>query len=141
MIKKQEFYEGAALHQIIRGGEGHNLQYKAPFFVADNRIHIYLKYSTGVRSPWGFTFTPDEQTSLYKSSSRKFIVLGLICGDDGVVSLPFFKYREIASKRDSAVHVACYRKKHEHYEVSGPDTALIGKIPPSDWLKLLITEF
>jgi hypothetical protein len=37
-IKKQEFYEGAALHLIARTGLVAGVQYVAPFFVFNNRL-------------------------------------------------------------------------------------------------------
>jgi hypothetical protein len=50
-IQKQEFYEGAALHQLIRCCDGVRIAYKTPLFVLDGQLQIHLKYSTGVRSP------------------------------------------------------------------------------------------
>jgi hypothetical protein len=63
-IKKQEFYEGAALHLIARSGHIKSVQYESPFFFLNDRITLLLKYSTKNRSPWGFTFTEEEQRQL-----------------------------------------------------------------------------
>lgn len=63
-IKKQEFYEGAALHLLVRSGGIMSIRYEAPFFLLNDNVLIYLKYSTKGRSPWGFTFTTDEQIAL-----------------------------------------------------------------------------
>jgi len=60
-IKKQEFYEGAALHQLVRGGRITALKYEPPLFTVNNELLVCLKYSTKGRSPWGFTFTVDER--------------------------------------------------------------------------------
>lgn len=136
-IQKQEFYEGAALHQIIRCCDGVRIVYRAPFFVLDDRVQIHLKYSTGIRSPWGFTFTPDEQDTLYKRAGDLPLVMGLVCAADGVVALPFEHYTKVASKRETAVRVSCCRRHREHFEVNGPDGTLPGKIPPSNWQRLL----
>src|SRR5690349_15681151 len=106
-IKKQEFYEGAALHLLARSGEITGLRYEAPFFVLNNRILAHLKYSTRGRSPWGFTFTPDEQVLLCSRSARSSIVIALICGSDGVAALSYDSYRTIAAPRKSSVHIAC----------------------------------
>ena len=136
-IKKQEFYEGAALHLLAREGGINNLRYEVPFFVLNNGLFVLLKYSTRGRSPWGFTFTPDEQTLLRTRASRSSVVIGLICGSDGVAAFSYDTYRTVASPRKAAVHIACYREHGKHYEVSGPDGPLDEKIAPSVWRQLL----
>jgi hypothetical protein len=136
-IKKQEFYEGAALHILARGAGIVSVRYEAPFFVLDDRLLVYLKYCTRSRSPWGFTFMPDEQVLLQVTSRRRKIAIGLVCGADGVAGFGFDDYLRVASVRKSAVHVACYRKHGEHYEVNGPDGTLGEKVAPSDWRRIL----
>jgi hypothetical protein len=136
-IKKQEFYEGAALHLLARNGGIVSIRYEAPFFLLNDRLLVYLKYSTKGRSPWGFTFMPDEQVLFEKRASKLKIVIGLICGADGVAAVTYDAYRSVAAPRKSAVHVACYRKHGEHYEVSGPDGKLDGKVAPSNWQRIL----
>lgn len=136
-IKKQEFYEGAALHLLARSGRITEIRYEPPLFVVNNRFQILLKYSTKGRSPWGFTFTPDEQSLLRSKASKLDTVIGLICGADGVAVVTLDAYREIAAFKTSAIHVACYRGHGEHYEVAGPNGTLDRKVPPSLWQRLL----
>jgi hypothetical protein len=136
-IKKQEFYEGAALHLLARSGRITGLQYNPPFFTLNNRLLVLLKYSTRGRSPWGFTFTSDEQALLEIASSKSAIVIGLVCGADGVAAFSHDDYLSIAPIRGCATHVACYRRHGEHYEVSGPDGTLDRKVAPSNWRRIL----
>ncbi len=136
-IKKQEFYEGAALHLLARTGEIKSLRYNPPFFLVNNQLQVLLKYSTRGRSPWGFTFTTDEQVLLQKNASKLKTIIGLICGADGVAAFTYDDYLKIAAPRKSAVHIACYRQHGEHYEVNGPDGTLDGKVAPSDWQRIL----
>ena len=136
-IKKQEFYEGAALHLLARGGRISNIRYEPPLFLLNDGLLILLKYSTKGRSPWGFTFMPAEQVLLLEKAPQYKIVIGLICGADGVAAISYDEYLSIASIRKSAVHVACYRSHGEHYEVNGPDGRLGGKVAPSNWQKIL----
>ena len=84
-IKKQEFYEGAALHLLARNGSIKSIRYNPPLFLVNDEILLLLKYSTKGRSPWGFTFNTDEQR-LLEGVSEKKIVIGLVCGADGVAS-------------------------------------------------------
>jgi hypothetical protein len=136
-LKRQEFYEGAALHVLARGGKITGLSYEPPFFTVNNTLLVLLKYSTRKRSPWGFTFTSDEQALLNVANSNSKIVIGLVCGDDGVAAFEYNSYRNIAAVREGAVHISCYRKYGEHYEVNGPDGTLDGKISPSAWRRIL----
>lgn len=135
-IQKQAFYEGAALHMLTRAGDM-NIQYDAPFFLLDSRLHVFLKYSTKGRSPWGFTFTPNEQAILANRGAKSILVIGLICGSDGVATLEYNDYCQIAGQQKSSVHVACYRQHNEHYEISGPNGVLDTKVPPSMWQRII----
>lgn len=136
-IKKQEFYEGAAIYLLARAGGIEGIAYEAPFFVINGRMLVYLKYSTKGRSPWSFSFSAEEQAGLLRKSGRREIMLGLVCGSDGIAAFSYGAFRSVAAPRDSSVHIACFRRHGEHYEVKGPDGALDGKIAPSGWQKIL----
>ena len=136
-IKKQEFYEGAAIHLLARSGNISSLRYDPPFFTLNNDIVVLLKYCTKGRSPWGFTFTRDEQALLKTRHPGRKIVIGLVCGDDGVAAFTYEEYLSIVPARDCAVHIACYRRLGEHYQINGPEGTLNWKIPPSAWRRIL----
>lgn len=136
-IQKQEFYEGAALHQLIRGSTGTKVAFSSPLFVFDERLQVHLKYSTAKRGPWGFTFMPEEQVLLSERSRVMPLVIGLVCGADSVAALPYDDYANVATVKDVALHISCRRSHREHFEIRGPDGALPGKIAPSDWTRLL----
>lgn len=136
-IKKQEFYEGAALYQLIRGSTMTNVAHSPPLFIFEDRLQVHLKYSTGKRTPWGFTFTPDEQVLLSQRANRMPLVIGLVCGADGIVALPYGDYVGIAPVSSAALRVACHRLHRERFEVRGPCGPLLGKIAPSEWARLL----
>ena len=136
-IKKQEFYEGAALHILARSNGIATIRYESPFFLINNKLLVYLKYTTKGRSPWGFTFTTEEQKLLMKEASTRKIVIGLVCGADGVAALTYDAYRTVVSHRTSAVHISCYREHGEHYEVNGPDGRLDWKVAPSNWQRIM----
>jgi hypothetical protein len=136
-IRKQEFYEGAALHILARKGVITSIRYDAPLFWVNERLYLLLKYCTKTRSPWGFTFTPDEQRILAHKRMQANIVIGMICGGDGVAAISFDQYCEVVSDHATSVHIACYRAYDEHYEVNGPKGTLGGKIAPADWNRIL----
>jgi hypothetical protein len=80
---------------------------------------------------------PDEQVLLQSLAAESKVVIGLICGADGVAAITYDVYLKVAAPRQSAIHIACYRKHGEHYEVNGPDGKLDRKVPPSNWQKIL----
>jgi|SRR6185312_90100 len=135
-IRKEEFYEGAALLHLICGARRLQIEFTRPFYLIDSRIRLYLKYSTRVRSPWGFTFMEREQRLLEKASQAQHLVLGLVCGHDGIVSLPYDDYLAIAPIEGTAFRIACDRRHRERYEVRGPNAVLERKISPSEWPRL-----
>jgi hypothetical protein len=136
-IKKQEFYEGAALHILARSGLVASLRYELPFFLLNGRLAVLLKYSTKGRSPWGFTFTTEEQVLVRKRAAKDNLLIGLICGADGVAAVPYESYVTIAGDSKNAIHIACYRDHGEYYQVNGPSGALANKIAPSNWQRAL----
>jgi hypothetical protein len=139
-IKKQEFYEGAALHLLVRAGGIRGIRYEAPFFVLNEHLLVHFKYSTKGRSPWAFTFTHDEQELMQGKCFQIKTVIALICGSDGVAAVTYQDYLKIALPRKVAVHIACYRQHGEHYEINGPDGQLDGKVSPSSWRRILECE-
>jgi hypothetical protein len=136
-LKKQEFYEGAALHLIAKSGNVKSIRYLQPFFVFNEKVSVLLKYSTRGRSPWGFTFTPDEQLRLATKSVGMATWVGLICGSDGIAAVGYRSFIDVAPITQASVHIACYRAHGEHYEVCGPVGPLDRKVAPSSWQKIL----
>ena len=137
-IKKEAFYEGAALHQILTSLSRVTVSYQSPFFVLNSAQRIYFKYSAAGQSPWGFTFSAEEQSSL-RDDYDEPVILGLICGSDGVVTVPLELFDVIAGQRDASVAISCQRRFRKHYEVSGPDGRADRKIAPSEWQNLLLS--
>ena len=136
-ICKEAFYEGSALYFLARTGNVKNIRHNSPFYVGNNRIHVLIKYSTANRSPWGFTFTPEDQSRLTNKATTNAVVIGLICGSDGVATLAYKSYREIVIDKEASIRISCFRKHGEHYEISGPEGVLDRKIPPSMWQRIL----
>lgn len=136
-IEKQAFYEGAALHMLSSRPVNTAIRYEQPFFILDDRLLAYLKYCTRPRSPWGFTFTPDEQALLSSKGRTSQIVIGLICGSDGVAAVTYADYKKVAHPKGAAIHLACYRGHGHHYQIAGPDGKLEYRIAPSSWRGLL----
>ena len=136
-IKKQEFYEGAALHLLSRTGRITGARYEPPIFEFNGNVVVLLNYSTKTRSPWPFSFMPDELSLLQSVLPPKRVVVGLVCGADGVVAVPYDALRSVAGASTSSIHIACRRNHAEHYRVSGPNGDLPRTIAPSAWQHIL----
>ncbi|HVT82315.1 MAG TPA: hypothetical protein VHM90_16855 [Phycisphaerae bacterium] len=122
-IRKQEFYEGAALHQLARSGAITSIQLEPPFFLINDYLSVCMKYCTRGRTPWGFTVLPDELSLFQVRAAASELLLALICGSDGIAVIGFSDYLGIAGRRTSAVHISCSRPFGHHYAVSGPEVS------------------
>ena len=136
-IKKQDFYEGAALHLLARTNQVKSILYDPPFYLINSDVSVLLKYCTRIRSPWSFTFTEDEQATLNRASKQRSLVIGLICGSDGVAAIGYESFLTVATPRQAAIHIACYRGHWEHYAINGPDGTLDRRVSPSNWQRIL----
>jgi hypothetical protein len=138
-IQKQEFYQGAAIHRLVCLGGLKSISFEDPFFIFNDQILVYFKYSTKTRGPWGFSFMPEEQKLIKMKSETKGdrLVLGLVCGSDGVALVKSNEIFTIGFLKESSVRIACHRKHGEHYKVSGPEGELLNKVAPSEWTRLL----
>jgi hypothetical protein len=139
-LRKQEFYEGAALHVLAKTGRIRSIRHEEPFFVVNDNQLLLLKYSTRGRSPWGFTFTPVEQAELKLSARSKILRLGLICGHDGVATIDYNSYALISGQQGKAIWISCIRDHGEHYEIKGPLGSIPRKIAPAAWSRILDEE-
>jgi len=138
MIRKQDFYEGAALYLLACEGQIEQIRYQPPFFLLNGEVSVYLKYSTRGRSPWGFTFMPDEAITLKRKTAEAKVVIALVCGSDGVAALSYKELDGVAPFEDRPIRVACFRLFNEHYEIRGPKGIAKKKVPPSRWKRILI---
>ncbi len=136
-ILKQQFYEGAALHALIRAGKISSIEYQEPFFIFNGSISVSFKYSTAPKSPWGFTFTQREQAVISAKAVKSQIYIGLICGSDGIVALDYSSFKIVVPMQLFPVRVSCYRNHGEKYEVRGSEKSLPRKVSPSAWQSIL----
>ena len=137
-IHKQDFYEGAALQLLVRGGGVQAIRYEKPFYIVNDVVTVYLKYSTKGRSPWGFTFGPREHALLSERSLHGDLVLGLVCGHDGVACIDVAAYHDLSSDSERSFRISCSRKHGQHYSVAGPAGVLLHKVSPSLWQRFFL---
>jgi len=138
MIDKQDFYHGAALAGLISHSEFESIKKNDDGFVVGN-CFIMFKYRTKTASPWQFSLQPQEIEHLNKhSKSYEQIVIGFICGADGICSLFWHELLTVIEESNAWVTVRCGFKGR--YGVSGSKGTLPFKVPRKRWPELLFKE-
>jgi hypothetical protein len=137
MIDKLHYYHGAAIVSLLEENEDISVKKKGVLgYVINNRVFVFLKYTTKARSPWRFSFDQEDiDRCLKMASEHTEIVLGLICGGDGICAL---KWEEVESLLDTKPGwISAKRKHNESYGVAGSISKLKGKIPVGKWTNLI----
>ncbi len=137
-IRKLEYYEGAALFRLIRSLGEVRIRSDDGAMVIEEQIRVYFKYSTRTRTPWSFTFSGAERHAFAVHSAKMPVLIGLVCGSDGIAALEYSDLLEIAGDGELRAGISCSRRYDEHYTISGPVRELGRKIAPSAWNKILL---
>ncbi len=139
-IQKQEFYEGAAIYQLLRSAGPQLITFELPFLLVAGGPILYIKHSTQKRSPWGFTLTTEERRSIKARTAGQIAWIGLVCGSDGIAGITYQELVTLLLPGEGVSRIACRRLHREQYQVSGPAGELPHKVPPSRWPYLLKTS-
>ena len=137
MLDKSEYYHGAALVRLMEDKRCHALKRREFLgYVANNEIFVFLKYTTKGRSPWGFTFDQEDVDRCFKMTTEyKNLVLGLICGGDGVCTVDWHEAKELLGGKPGRIVAA---RKHNHsYSVWGTVGELKRKVSVNRWPSLV----
>lgn len=138
MIDKQEFYWGAAIVRLLEHPHFSAVRKHEYGYVVNSSVFVFLKYSTKARSPWGFGLTNDELPRLISLASQyNRVVLGLICGGDGVCAVDWKQLISLLGDKPGWISVR--RNFNERYGVSGPAGGLDRKVSLQSW-PLLVFE-
>lgn len=131
------FFHGAALARLVHGA-GRPLKIGTfssdnGAYVLDDKVGIYVKYSTSRMSPWSFTFFDYQQESLSNLIERyEETFLLLMCKDDGIAAIPSADVRIILDTNiDSSEWVRVERPPRGSYRVRSNDGKLSRTIPQS----------
>lgn len=137
MLDKFEYYHGAALVRLMddercRAVKKHGLL----GYVVNDEIFVFLKYTTKTRSPWGFAFDQEDVDRCSKMEQEyKNIVLGLVCGGDGICALHWREAKELLGGKPG--RIAAGRKHNQSYAVWGTAGEWKRKISLGRWPLLL----
>ncbi|MCP4649613.1 MAG: hypothetical protein GY853_05980 [PVC group bacterium] len=132
MIDKQEYYYGAGLIKLIDDPRFLTIKKNEDGYIVNDATFIYLKYRTKSMAPWSFTITKEEGQLLQKHRDKfTNVVIGLVCGGDGVCAVSFDLAKELLGGTEGSISVK--RKFREQYSVKGPAQKMKGKVSPKEW--------
>ncbi len=134
MIKEFEFYHGAVLSRLTHANKPISLKLyptsSNSSYVINDKIGVFIKYSSKRMSPWSFSFRMEHQDEILKiKESLGKVFLLLVCHDDGIVALSFDELKFILDeKHDEVEWIRISRRPREKYSVKGSDGKLKFKI-------------
>ncbi|MDR3643296.1 MAG: hypothetical protein P4L74_06765 [Candidatus Doudnabacteria bacterium] len=133
MLDKTEYYHGAAIVRLLENENCTSVKKQGlPGYVVNNEVFVFLKYSTKGRTPWGFSFDlEDLNRCLNALVSYRKVVVGLICGGDGVCALDWQEVNRLLDGKPG--RIAAGRKHNHSYSVWGSAGELKYKIPVNHW--------
>ena len=132
MIDKEEFYYGAALRLLLHNPRVKAVRQTKFGYIVNEGHFIFLKYTTKVRTPWGFSFSQEDLNCLnVESKNHRSATVGLICSGDGVCAVKLSDLNYILDF--AAGWVSIRRKFNERYAVKGTEKSLSGKTPLNAW--------
>lgn len=135
MIAEFEFYHGVVLRQLICEANGavivpFDFSGRTDSFRIGDDCAFHIKHSTARLPPWNFTVTSDNLREIIEIRRRvKHVFFVLVCGEDGVVTLPMSEFVQISETRPGgAVPLRVARNRNQMYSVNGNLGALAHKI-------------
>ena len=132
MIDKQEFYHGAALIRLLADNRCIRVCGRDFGYEVNDKVFIHFKYSTKVRSPWGFTFNDDEISKLDKmKETHERIMVALICDGDGICALDWYTIFELLGAKSG--RLAIKRDFNKQYTIWGAADCLNHKVSNKEW--------
>jgi len=137
MLDKAHYYHGAAIIRLLEDERGFSVSKKGFLgYVVNEKIFVFLKYTTKARTPWRFSFDQEDVDRCFRMSlEHEDVVLGLICGGDGVCAL---KWEEAKMLLDGKPGWICVKRNHnERYGVTGSASELDRKVAVGRWPTLL----
>jgi hypothetical protein len=133
MLDKSAYYHGAAVIPILEDSRCRSIRKLGTLgYVLNDEIFLFIKYTTKAGSPWRFTFDQEDIDRCIKMSSEySRLVLGLVCGGDGVCAVDWGQGHELLGTRPSWIAAA---RKHNHsYSVWGANGELKRRVSLGKW--------
>lgn len=109
------------------------------FYLLDERIPLYIKFSRNRKGPWSFNFQRDHQVKFRELVERYGdCIVALVCGTDGIVALNDTRMKQLFDHQiGEQESIVVRRKLNQMYGVSGSDGELSQKLSRDSLLELL----
>lgn len=145
-LNEYEFYTGVVLNRLIRKGKpikidvfptsGNNS------FMINDKVGLFIKYSTKKISPWKFSFTREHQEEMkIMRDLLSTIYLVLVCGKDGIACIEYEELKQVLDEYYEEVEwVSASRLKREQYAIKGSNGKLNFKIADTDYPKKIFEK-
>jgi hypothetical protein len=146
MVKEFEFYHGAAITRLIHSRQTISIRvfpdHGNASYVINEKVGLYLKYSSSRMSPWQFNFQKTHQLEIEELEKiYRNVVVGLICHDNGVVGLFFSELKIILDNTYEEVEwISASRKPRGQYSIKGKDGALLYKVSESEFVSKVLEQ-
>ena len=137
MLDKSEYYHGAAIVRLLEDERCQSIHLRKPrSYIVNNDVFVFLKYTTKGRTPWGFTFDQEDVDRCFRMATEyRKVVLGFICGGDGVCALDWQEAKNLLGGKPG--RIAASRKHDCSYSVWGTAGELKRKVPVGRWRSLV----
>lgn len=148
MIKDANRYYGSVLSALVdaapSGLRMRKLNTKtAGFYLVEERIPIYIKYSTSRKGPWVFNFQLSHQEAencLFREYGLCVIIF--VCGKDGIAAIEHSNFRKILDDEFEEQESVVIRRKHnEMYCIRGTNGSLERKVSRSSLDDIFSSNF
>lgn len=144
MITDTSGYYGCVLHQLIEQFD-HQVAIQRlngdtlGFYLVNDGLPFYIKYSTNRVGPWSFNFQLPHQ----KRQREIFDIYGecvtvFVCGRDGIAALSYTELQKIIDTNSQLQEGVSIRRRHNKmYQINGRNGALDRKVSRSSFSEIL----
>lgn len=133
MLDKADYYHGAAIIRLLDDNKCYSIKKNGYLgYVVNEKVFVFLKYTTKARSPWRFSFDQEDISRCLKMESEyESIALGLVCAGDGVCALKWEEAKNLLGGNPG--WISAKRNHNERYEVAGSSDQLDRKVSVGRW--------
>lgn len=109
------------------------------FYLINDAIPLYIKYSTSRLGPWSFTFQmthKERQKQLFEQYAECITVF--VCGKDGMAALLYSELRKVLDGHFELQEGVSIKRRHNHmYHIKGRNGALDRKVSRNSLSEIL----
>lgn len=109
------------------------------FYLINETIPLYIKYSTSRLGPWSFNFQmmhQERQKQLFEQYAECITVF--VCGKDGMAALPYSELRKVLDEHFGLQEGVSIKRRHNHmYRIKGRNGALDRKVSRNSLSEIL----